>query len=377
MTDVPGRSARVAVVVTQLGLGGAERQTTLLLERLAGTSWAPRLVVCLSGHVEPYGPRLEAAGYPLAVLPRRRSLDPGRLLRLRRLLRDEAIDLVHAVHMLASGYCALATWGSRRVLVPSARGTVVPRSPLRWAVYRRMLRRAPVVVANSERGARFLVERLGAPPDRVRVIPNGIAFDELRRAARPDAVRRELGLDAAAPVVAFVGKDNRVKNIPRLARVLGRLFAREPALHALVVGTGLDETARGRLFAGLDPERLHLLGRRDDVPSLLAAADVLLVTSDSEGCPNAVLEALAVGTPVVSGDVGDVGRMIAGDVAGTTVPVDDDAAYVEAVLHWIAVRDAARAHVLGEAPRIERTWGIDAMVRATVEAWRDALDRAR
>ncbi len=375
MPDLPACSARIAVVVTQLGLGGAERQTALLLERLAGTAWAPRLVVCLSDHVAPWGETIRALGYPLEVLPRRRSFDPGRLLRLRRLLAREAIDLVHAVHMLASGYCALATLAGGPRLVPTARGTVVPRHALRWAVYRRMLRRAPVVIANSRRGADFLCERLGARPAAVRVVPNGIDFAALRQAVARETVRAGLGLDEAVPLVAFVGKDNRVKNIPRLAAVLEGLLARRPDVRAIVAGVGLDEAARPKHFARLPRERVLLLGPRPDVPALLAAADLLLVTSDSEGCPNAVLEAAGVGTPVVSGDVGDVRTILGGAAAGTVVAVDDVTAYVEAALAWLDDRAAARERVKREWPRLEREYGVEAMVHRTVVCWRDALGK--
>ena len=374
MAEVPARAARVAVVVSQLGLGGAERQTTLLLEKLAGSAWAPRVVVCLSGHVEPYGPRIEAAGYRVVVLERRRSFDPGRLLRLRALLRREAIDLIHAVHMLASGYCALASAGGRARLVPTARGTVVPPHALRWFVYRAMLRRAPVVLANSHRGAEFLCRRLGARPGSLRVVPNGIDFGGIRRAADRGALRTELGLAPDVPVVAWVGKNNRVKNVPRLASLLRELTARHADLHAVIAGVGLGPEARAEHFAGLPEDRVHLLGPRSDVPSILAAADALVLTSDSEGCPNVVLESLAIGRPVVAPDVGDVRRMIGDDAAGAIVGAPDDIpSFADAVLALIGDRSGARSRVIGQWPRLESEYGLEAMVRRTLEAWKDAL----
>ncbi|RMG48969.1 MAG: hypothetical protein D6718_00640, partial [Acidobacteria bacterium] len=176
---------RVGIVVSQLGYGGAERQTALLLERLAESPWRPDIVCCLSEAVEPYGPLLQRLGYPLAVLPRRRSFELGRLLALRRLIRRERLTLVHAVHLLASGYAFLATRACRGVrLLPSARGTVVWPARVKRVIYRAMFRSCPRTLVNSSAGARFLVERYAAPPERIVVIPNGIDVEAIAREAR-------------------------------------------------------------------------------------------------------------------------------------------------------------------------------------------------
>jgi glycosyltransferase involved in cell wall biosynthesis len=365
---------RVAVVVSQLGFGGAERQTAALLTALRGRPEEPRLVVCLSADLEPHGPRLVELGYRLEVLEREGSFDLSRLLRLRRLFRGERIDLVHAVHLLASGYAFLAAWPARRpVVLPSVRGAEAGPGALRRLVYRRMFRACPRALVNSSRGARFMQEVLGAPADRIAVIPNGVDFTALAVAARPGALRSELGIPAAAPLVAFVGKDSRVKNVPRAVEVVRRARAARPDLHAVFVGGGLDEEARGRLAPDLPPGPVRLLGPRRDVPAVLAASDALLLTSDSEGCPNVVIEALALGTPVVSADVGDVAGIVGTGGAGAVVPRGDVDAYVAALGQLLDDRQAARAAVRRELPRLEARYGLAAMVEGTLALWRELL----
>ena len=365
---------RVAVVVSQLGFGGAERQTAELLAALRGRPDEPRLVICLSADLEPYGPRLVELGYRLEVIPRGTSFDLARLFRLRRLFRNERIDLVHAVHLLASGYAFLAAWPGRRpIVLPSVRGAEAGPGALRRLVYRRMFQACPRALVNSSRGARFMHEILGAPADRIAVIPNGVDFAALAAAARPDLLRSELGIPPAAPLVAYVGKDSRVKNVPRAVEVVRRARAAHRDLHAVFVGEGLDEEARGKLAPDLPPGPVRLLGPRPDVPSILAAADALLLSSDSEGCPNVVIEALALGTPVVSADVGDVAEIVGGAGAGMVVPRGDVDAYVAALGRLFGDRSAARAAVRRELPRLEARYGLAAMVEGTLALWRELL----
>jgi glycosyltransferase involved in cell wall biosynthesis len=368
---------RVAVVVSQLGFGGAERQTAALLAALKGRPFEPRLVACLSSDLEPYGPPLVEQGYRLEVLPRGGSFDLARLARLRRLLHEERIELVHAVHLLASGYAWLAAWPGRSpVVLPTVRGAEAGPGALRRLVYRRMLRSCPRALVNSSRGARFMQEVLGAPAGRIAVVPNGVDFAALAASAQPAALRRELGIPPEAPLVAYVGKDSRVKNVPRAVEVVRRTLGALPELRAVFAGGGLDEEARGRLAPDLAPDRLRLLGPRRDVPSILAAADALLLTSDSEGCPNVVIEALGLGTPVVSADVGDVAAIVGTAGAGAVVPRGEIDAYAAALGRLLADRAAAREAVRRELPRLEAGYGLAAMVEGTLAIWRELLARA-
>ncbi len=104
-----GRPPRVVVVVSHLGLGGAERQTIELLRQLRDTEWAPVRVVCLSGRSRPYGETVRALGYPLSILARAGGFDVGRWLALRRLFRRERAGVVHAVNWFATGYSSPRT----------------------------------------------------------------------------------------------------------------------------------------------------------------------------------------------------------------------------------------------------------------------------
>jgi starch synthase (maltosyl-transferring) len=129
------------------------------------------------------------------------------------------------------------------------------------------------------------------------------------------------------------------------------------------------------LAPDLPADRVHFLGPRDDVPALLAGADVLVLTSNSEGCPNAVLEALGVGTPIVATDVGDVSRMVVRGESGWIAPPGDADGLVAAIELVLAQGETARAQVRRHWPALEAEFAVDSMVSRTVRLW-DTLLRA-
>ena len=234
---------RVVVVVSHLGLGGAERQTLELLRQLRGTEWAPVRVICLSTNVSPYGETVRELGYPLSIVPRSGGFDFGRCLALHRLLRQDFADVVHAVNWFASGYCVLAKPQRARV-VTSIRNSHLPAGIVHRSMLPLLIRRAAGVLVNSERGRELVVQICKVPPGRVSLVRNGVDVDLLRNAAIPGAFRRELGIPTESPVVAYVGRNARVKNIPRLLSVRGLLRA-NPDVEIVLAGEGLDPSGRG------------------------------------------------------------------------------------------------------------------------------------
>jgi glycosyltransferase involved in cell wall biosynthesis len=361
-----GDKVRVVVVVSHLGLGGAERQTLDLLRQLRGTAWAPVGVICLSTNVSPYGDAVRALGYPLSIVHRASGFDFGRCLALHRLLRRDEADVVHAVNWFASGYSVLAKPRGARV-ISSIRNSHLPRGRVRQSVLTRLIRRSDGVLVNSDRGRQLVMQTCKVPSARVALVPNGIDVDLLHSTARPGAFRQELSIPADAPVVAYVGRNARVKNIPRLLGVVRSLLQASPDVRIVLAGEGLGPG----LVAGTDlaaVPRLSCLGPRRDIPSLLRDATVLILTSDNEGMPNVVLEALAAGLPVVATDVGDLAHMLP-QSCGALVPPDIEplaSAVLRVIAHASLYRRAAEQH----AASVAATYSSQAMANRTVNVWR-------
>jgi glycosyltransferase involved in cell wall biosynthesis len=250
---------------------------------------------------------------------------------VRRVRRTADFDLIDAHFAFPEGFAAalLSLW-YRRPFTVTMRGTeiLIARHALRRLAIAWVLRRADRVIAVAEPLARFAVS-LGVPPARVVVVENGVDADTFRPSAQT-AARQGLGLTLGGPVIVSVGHLSPRKGFQRVVRVMPKLLQthatarfvivggpggepnNRPALEALVRAIGLEEHV---VFAGPQPPAR--------VAQWLNAADVFVLASDYEGCPNVVLEALACGKPVVATRVGHVDRMVP-DYAGIIVDSADD-----------------------------------------------------
>ncbi len=201
-----------------------------------------------------------------------------------------------------------------------------PQRVLRWA-----LPRAARVVAVS-RALADAARALGVPDERVAIVMNGVdptLFHPRDRAA----ARAQLGLPAAAKIVLYVGNLKELKGVLDLAAAFDRAAADLPSLHLAVVGGGdlrpkLDE------LAARHPGRVTVAGPRPlaEIPTWMAASDVVTLASHHEGTPNVVLEALASGRRVVATSVGGVPDLITLPALGELVPVHDPAALAAALV---------------------------------------------
>lgn len=161
------------------------------------------------------------------------------------------------------------------------------------------LRAADRVVAKSP-SMRDAVLRLGVAPEHVECISNGIALSAVADADERAAVRRAHGLPGAAVVAVSVGRNHPVKDFPTVIEALALARPSAPDLHYVLVGRDSDPLREHARRLGVD-DAVHLLGElpHQDVLRLLAAADLFVNSSLSEGSPNATLEALAAGLPCV------------------------------------------------------------------------------
>ncbi len=321
MDAPPSGLARLRIVqfVPSLWHGGAELVAVNLA--LALQERVGRLVVASSGG-EPYSERLRAAGISLEIVPRpwpRPRPIVRSAISLARILRRERPHVVHAHNPGASA----AAWLARRLarmpelaIVTTYHGV----ADARVARAKRALGRySDLVVGVGPGVTRSLVER-GLPAERTATIFNAVDPVARRSAAE---LRGEFGVADGVPLIVNVGRYVDQKNQALLVDALARL--RRP-LKALVVGYGeLEESLRARAAAAGLGDDIVLTGMRQDVPDVIAAADVFVLSSDWEALPLVVLEALWLGTPVVATSAGGVSDVIADGRTGLLVrPGDAD-----------------------------------------------------
>lgn len=268
------------------------------------------------------------------------------------LLRERRIDVLH-MHKYKDG--VLGTMAARRAgvqhLVRTMHGMAEPMTGwhrLKSEVYhwldRWMLRRsADLIVAVSRQMAEELRES-GFRPTMVTCIHNGVDVSQVHASRSREEVRRELGIPDDALLIGTAGRLTPVKGQSGLLRAMARLLQEDESARCVIVGDGPLSGQLLTLAQDLHIDRAcRFTGPRSDVFDFMAAMDVFVLPSLNEGIPMALLEAMALGTPVVAAAVGGIPEVIQHRVNGLLVPSGDDQALAGACLELARDRHLADA----------------------------------
>ncbi len=300
---------RALTVIAEMGTGGAESVVADLAAHLVATGHE----ACVASNGGWRAEALAADGVATLAVPLRAS-GPAQLARtVARLRRETAarpVDVVHAHNVRASLAAHLGTRAGRRTRPPLVT-TVHGLADGDYTRAARLLAVSDLVVAVSDDVAERLTAG-GLDPARLRVIENAVppaVVDPAVRAEERAQLRAELGLTRHGRVVLCAAR----LAVPKRIDLLLEAWADVPDAVLLLAGDGADRAALERQAAPLG-ERVRFLGVRRDVGRLLSAADLVVLPSDREGLPMAVLEALAAGVPVVASAVGGLPQLGGGAV---------------------------------------------------------------
>jgi glycosyltransferase involved in cell wall biosynthesis len=375
---MPSRPLRVLTLVDVLvSDGGAERVATRLAAALDRARFESSICATRPRVHEHVVAELRAAGVGIDVLPRRGKLDVLAWRRLVSILRRRRIDVLHA-HKFGSNVWAAALGHAAGVPVVICHEHTwsYVGQPVRRFLDRELIgRRADAFVAVSPEDARRMVEVEGVRREKIRLILNGVA-DHTPTGAD---VRRELGIAPDAPVIGAVGALRPQKAYDFLFEVAADLRVEFPGLRVLVVGDWKPDwlpahEAKIREL-GLE-ETVTLLGRRTDVPDVLEAVDVAVLSSDFEGLPLSLMEYMAAARPIVATRVGGVPTLVEDGVHGLLVEPRDRAAMAGAITSLL--RDRERASALGQnaAERRRSEFSFDAMTRDVEDLYEELYARS-
>jgi glycosyltransferase involved in cell wall biosynthesis len=298
----------VGLVIDDLGHGGAQKQLVLLAGALR-PRFAMRVYV-LSSIDAPHGRTLRARGVPVTTIPRRSGLDIRRLRSLTRALSADGVDVVHGFLDASNMYAYLAARRLGKPVVLSLQSDRLQLKGTRARVLRWMLRRAEGVAVNSDAGRDYLVDRVRVARDRVHVVRNIAMVPESARATG----------DPSPPVVGCVGRLVALKRFDWVVRALPAVRAQVPGTRLELVGDGpaRDELRAWCARLGLE-EAVTFAGAVDDATPLIARMSCLALPSAFEGLPNAALEAMSCGVPVVASPVGDLASIVVDGSTGVVV----------------------------------------------------------
>ena len=352
------------------GTGGGPEKTILRGTELADRSRFQITVCYVRDARDPvFGIDRRAAGFDIEYveLHERNSFDRRIWPALVTLVRERRIDIIHAHDYKTDLLALLAARRTGTIPLATAHGWTGHSARERWLYYpldKRLLARFPHVVAVSSE-IRSQLERNGLPRERSTVVLNGIDPDTWRH--NPDRrreVRAALGLAQTDRVVGTTGRVEQQKRFDILLRAFAALAASDPTLQLVIVGDG---SLRQNLAAqaeslGIAP-RTRFLGHREDVADLHDAFDLFVQSSEYEGTPNAVLEAMAMETPLVATDAGGTRELAEDGIHGLIVPIGDVAALSSAMARAVADPLAARARAEIARSRVVRELSFVARTR--------------
>jgi len=338
----------VVQVTWSLAAGGSERYAVDLASSLDRNQHSVHLCALDVGGALEADAREYAIPFMIMHRPPRLSL--AFMWKMYQFLRQQRPQIVHTHHFAPIFYSAI---GARLVgarLVHTEHGGLGMYNCWRRRYALRLLSKLCfAVVAVGTESARFLREQVGIPAWKISVIPGGIRTEQFLGISRTQA-RRVLGLKDAERVAVIVARLSPEKNHRLLLNAFEKVRQRLENSCLLIVGEGDERSAISAEISRLGLAHcVRLLGLRRDIPLILAASDVFLLSSDDEALPIAVLEAMAAGLPVVATDVGDLCIVVEEAVTGCLVPAGDVEAFAQATIDILA--NSTKGKVMGGEAR--------------------------
>lgn len=368
MSSTPGDRARVLVLIKGLGIGGAERLISEGSEHWNRERFEYRVAYFLPWKDQLVG-HLRSNGVVVDCIGSEKGLGPKAYGMLRSLISRWEPDIIHT-HLPTAGIMArLAT--SRPVVHTEHNLVGSYRQPTR-SVNRLSYRRNAAVIAVSDAVAESLHGYPGPTP---RVIANGVSVAV--EASSIEAVRSELDLEQGRPLVVHVGNIRPHKGHENLIAATADIVTTRPDVLVVSVGSEKNDGDLERVRSSADTaglsSHIRFMGRREDAVSFLAAADAVVNPADFEGLPLAILEALALGKPVVATAVGGVPGVIVDRETGLLVPPRDPAALAKGVIEALESPDASRwGHAGSEL--VKAQYGIARMIHDYEQVYEELID---
>jgi glycosyltransferase involved in cell wall biosynthesis len=359
-------------------LGGAERVLLEILRRLATDRFRCSLATFrIDSRLE----ALQNLPCPLHVLPLHRTYDVHALktaLRLRRLIRQEKVSIVHTFFETSDLWAApIAKLSGCPILVSSRRDMGILRGRKHHLAYPIVNRLFDRVLAVSDEVRSYSLNHDHLPPDRVETLYNGVDLEVLSaRVANSDA-RLLLGLRADVPVISTVANIRPVKGIDVLVRAAAHVCREFPEAIFLIAGSVLVPETYTELQAQVESlglkSNVRFLGKQSNPYPILQTSDVFCLPSRNEGFSNALIEAMGCGLPCVATRVGGNAEALAEGTSGYLVESEGADALADRILRLL--RDPQMRLRMGQAARqtVEERFSIQAMVARLMNIYDELL----
>lgn len=367
---------RILFLITGLNYGGAETQLKELAIRLK--SRGHEILVVSMIPPQAYVGELKNVGISVKTLGMRQGLpDPRAIFRLATIIRNFRPLILHSHMVHANLLARMVRMISRIPVLICTAHNINEGGRLREMAYRLTDSLCDLTTQVSKAGLHRYVQVKAVPQNKVHFIPNGVDINRFR----PDEkarkkLRHEFGITDEFVWLA-VGRFEEAKDYPNMIQAFSRLVKVRPDARLFIAGQGALKTKIERLVVelGLD-DAVSFLGIRKDVPELMNAADAYVMSSAWEGFPLVLLEAAAVGLPIVATDVGGNREIVLNDQSGFLVPPQDPVSLAEAMERVMALGIEARK-LMGKAGRtyVVENFSFERVIKMWEELYHEILCR--
>jgi glycosyltransferase involved in cell wall biosynthesis len=340
--------------------GGSETYALTVARNLDRQLFTP--ILCAldqGGALEEEIKRLQIPHY---VMHRKPGIQLGLMWRLFRLFRRNKVRVVHTHHFnqLFYSFIGAKLCGAR--LIHTEHSIEAYKRPKLRMALRLMSYFCHRIVVIGDDGARVMREDVGIPPQKLQIILAGVDLDSFGQPR--EQARNELDIDTDVPVAAIVARLSSEKNHRNLLEAWKQVVTHIPQALLVMAGDGPEKESLVEEITRLGlNDNVRMLGVRRDVARILAASNLFVLSSDREGLPVSVLEAMAASRPVVATDVGDLSKVVKEGETGFLVPPKDSAAMAKALTTLLI--EPEQAIRLGNTGReAVESFGIAPMVEA-------------
>lgn len=371
----PAEKIRIAHVSASLHYGGKENGVVNLVNRLDPAIFENYIFTYVRGgalarRVDPVRCRVVELGDKLG----------GDYRLYFKLAREFHRYRIHLAHTHSWATVMEGIIGARLARVPiiihGEHGTMKADTKLHIYIQRLLWHNADQMLSVSNVLRENLHRQFNFPKEKIRVVANGVDLARFTLARADDDYKSRLGLPANALVFGAIGRVVPVKAYPVLLQAAKIVFHEIPAAHLVMVGDGpqletLVQLAEEYQIAA----RVHFLGARKDVPEILRGLDVFVLSSESEGMSNTILEAMASARPVVATAVGGNPELVVDGETGLLVPPHDPPAMAAAIMKLLRAAELRQQMGWLGRQRVEEKFSLEVMVQNYAKVYLDAFRR--
>jgi glycosyltransferase involved in cell wall biosynthesis len=367
---------RIMYLIGSLSSGGAERQLVELAKNIDKTKYHAFIVIY--HNIIHYKYILDAEGVKVVCIEKKFKYSPLFLWRLTKFIRKNKIDIIHSYMSSVNIWARLAgKLAGCKIIIPSLRSTNL--SPKYYLLERFLAKWTTIVITNSYAAKLEYLKNINIPNDNfVLVIHNGIDLDAIENLQKiaPENLMSKYNIEKDDFIIVDVAGIDRNKN--QLCLIKALKLANIGNLKILFVGYARDEIYYRDLQNyvkeyGLE-NSVSFLGEQQNVFSIMNTSDLFVLMSLREAFPNAIMEAMSMGLPIISSDVGDVKYLVKDGINGFLFPKDDHQRLAELIIKVYSLSIDERRE-MGKAGRriIEENYTIEKMVKETEAIYEECL----